>query len=85
MRNVYVPFSLGTRCALVDWNHVPAFHSCALAPSFDDEARLELYSKEDLDRWKGLISLSLARALATARDLLDRRAAQFTPQGAGGA
>jgi hypothetical protein len=82
MQKVYVPFSVGARCALVNWNNVQAFHACAIAPSFNEDARLELFTKEDIDRWKGLISLSIATALRAVRAWLDRPAADLAIRGA---
>ena len=64
MRKVYVPFSTASRCALTDWYHVPSFHACAFAPPFDDHSRIEPVSRDDIDRWKGLLRGMLARIVA---------------------
>ena len=63
-RQIYLPFSTASRCALTDWHDVPAFHTCAFAPSFSDDARLVVYTREDFDRWKGLLATHAAAAIA---------------------
>lgn len=80
MRTVYVAFSMGSRCALTNYHHEPAFHACAMVPNFSDEARLVVFTAEDFDRWKGLVSLALARVLALVGDWLRDRIAVEAPR-----
>jgi hypothetical protein len=80
MRQVYVPFSITTRCALTDWHTIPAFHACAFAPPFTDDAKLVVYTREDFDRWKGLLTAAAKRALILAARWLEERAAAVVPQ-----
>lgn len=67
MRKIYLPFSSSSRCVLTEWHHVPNFHACAFAPPFDDDSKLELFTRDDIDRLKGLLSRRAARLLATLR------------------
>jgi hypothetical protein len=79
MRQVYVPFSIATRCALTDWHHIPSFHACAFAPNFADDAKLVVYTREDFDRWKGLLADWLSRMLARARERVSQRRGAEAP------
>ena len=74
MRDVHVPFATGSRCALIGWREPVPFHSCAPTPDFGEENRLALFTREDIDRWRGGLTRSLQRAVGIANTRVVARA-----------